>query len=133
LIVTDQPQVPHQSALLYRTGYLWSIPSSPGEPSKPLTELLYLMQYGDTLVSTLPLVALGNGQNSGGTITTVKYVKPSVAAAKFRFMVFKHLEPGTGWVVADIDAFDPKDPSTLRPAPQHEQDRVRTIPAARLR
>lgn len=117
----SQPiKVPDQSALLYRTGYLTTIPDLPGGTSHPATELLYLNQYGDEVIATLPAVNLGHGVTSGGTVQTVRYRDNTIAFANFRAMVAKHNITGQdGWTVADLDAFDPSDLSTLRPAAKH--------------
>ena len=114
--MTD-PKIPDQGALLYRQGYLSGIPAIPGEKGHTVTELLYLNQYGDTLISTVTHVDLGNGITSPGTITKFTYVSPYVASANFRAMLIKYTQPGDdGWTVADLDHFT-GDYATLRPAP----------------
>lgn len=114
------PKVPDQSALLYRQGHLSGIPATPGGPSPVVTELLYLNQYGNTLVSTLPHTDLGHGIRSDGQVQTVTYVSDRAAAVNFRAMVLTRTDPvsGDGWTVADLAHFVPGDPSTLRPAPE---------------
>lgn len=119
------PKIPDQSALLYRQGHLTGIPAIPGGTSPIVTELLYLNQYRDTIVSTLPHTNLGHGITSPGQVTEVTYVNAYVASANFRAMLIKHTQPGDdGWTLADIEAFTPGDLTTLRRAPRRATPRT---------
>ena len=119
------PKIPDQSALLYRQGHLTGIPAIPGGTSPVVTELLYLNQYDDAIVSTLPHTDLGHGITSPGQVTEVTYVNAYVASANFRAMLITHTQPGEdGWTVADLDHFEPGDLSTLRPDPNAEVRRI---------
>lgn len=110
------PQTPDQTALLYRKGHLTGIPATPGGPTPEITEVLHLHQYGNTIVSTLPHVDLGNGTLSKGTVRTVTYISEYVATANFRVMIITHTQPGTdGWTTADPTTYT-GDPTTLTPA-----------------
>lgn len=113
-------RVPDQSALFYRKGYLSGIPEIPGGTAPEVVEIMYLNQYGDTIVSTLPTADLGHGILSEGHIRKVRYVDARCAAANFRAMVIRHrTTEEDGWLAADLEAFTPGDPSTLKPLPRH--------------
>lgn len=109
-------KIPDQSALLYRIGHLTASPSTPGGPIKPVTELMYIHQYGDQVITTIPHADLGNGLRSDGIIQTHTYVDAHVAFANFRAMVARHTQPqGDGWITGDIHTYNPDDPTTLKP------------------
>lgn len=111
----DNPETPDETALLYRKGHLTAMPTIPGGKPVEVTEVLWIKRFGETIISTLPSVHLGNAAFSQGTVRKATYVSPYVAKANFRAMIIKHTQPGDdGWTTADLDAYT-GDPDTLQP------------------
>lgn len=111
--------IPNQSALLYRQHHLTGIPATPGGPTPTVTEILYLNQYGDTIIATMPHTNLGHGIHSPGEIKRTRYISAYVAAANYRAALTIYTQPEDGWTIADLEHFVPGDPTTLKPAPRH--------------
>jgi hypothetical protein len=135
----SDPTVADQAVMLYRTGHLTKAPDTPGGQAQPVTELLFLHQYGPDIIATIPGVDIGHQIVGRGAVVRVEHVDDFVAAARFRAITLQYLHTPdtdrdgtpTRWRLADPDSYHPADLTRLRPLPAHEYRQALTRPSRR--
>ena len=121
------PPTPDLSTVLYRSDTLTSIPETPGGISWPITEVMHVNLYGDTVTITLPNVALSHEHTSHGTVTKRTYRDKVIAFANYKLVVMQSVRDG--WTEADLNTFEPGNPATLTPA---TTNLIHTVTGAQL-